>query len=84
MKYAIRIERDAVKTLKKIAGPDRLRIVKAIDSLAEDPAGGESLTGQFKGLRRLRVGDYRVIYACKNHECLVLVIRIGHRREVYR
>lgn len=50
-------------------------------SLIEEGRRGESLSGEFAGLFRLRVGDYRVIYALTDEGYLVL--RIGHRREVY-
>ncbi|MDO8530690.1 MAG: type II toxin-antitoxin system RelE/ParE family toxin [Dehalococcoidia bacterium] len=51
-------------------------------ALASEGHAGEALKGDFAGLFRLRVGDYRVIYARTNEGYLVL--RIGHRREVYR
>lgn len=60
------------------------RIVAAVNSLRDDPQRGDLLSGQWKGLRRLRVGDHRIIYAFDGTELLVSVIRVGHRREVYR
>jgi len=53
-------------------------------SLAKDPMKGERLKGNWKGLWRLREGDYRIIYAVVNDELVILILRIGHRRDVYK
>lgn len=82
--YSLRIKKSAVNALEKIAKPDRLRIVHAIDRLKSEPTAGAALKGEFAGLRRLRVGSYRVVYEVRNNELVVLVVRIGHRRDVYR
>lgn len=84
MIYSVRIKASAVKALKKIASKDRERLVAAIDTLASNPAAGGVLKGEFAGLRRLRVGDYRIVYEVNDGELVVLVIRIGHRQGVYR
>jgi len=57
----------------------------AIDALAQEarPAGCVKLAGS-PDLYRIRVGDYRIVYQIKDNELLVLVLSIGHRREVYR
>ena len=59
-------------------------IVAAIDRLATESFAGGVLKGEFAGLRRLRVGSYRVVYEVSEGELLILVIRIGHCREIYR
>jgi mRNA interferase RelE/StbE len=61
------------------------RIASAIDALAGDPrpSGVTKLRGP-EGFYRIRVGDYRVVYAIEDDVLLVLVVRVGHRREVYR
>jgi mRNA interferase RelE/StbE len=61
------------------------RLRPRIDALADDPrpAGVERLTGA-TDLYRLRVGDYRVIFAIQDQELIVLIVRVAHRREVYR
>ena len=85
MSYSIRIKGSAARELEKVARPDRLRIVNAIDRLAENPFLGNVLKGDLRGLRRLRLGDYRVLYEVRRDETLVvLVVRVAHRREVYR
>lgn len=84
MNYFIRIKQSAVKALEKMPREDRLRIITAIDLLKANPAAGGVLKGEFSGLRRIRIGNYRVVYEVQDQELVVLVIRIGHRREVYR
>ena len=85
MKYRIEFKRSAAKALKQLPKPDRRRIRDKIDSLAEnlpDPA-----TTKMKGdnpFHRVRVGDYRIIYEIQEDTLLILVLKIGHRKEVYR
>jgi len=78
MRCSLRIKRSAAKALAAIPKPERERLVDAIDRLCESPAAGSALKGEFEGLRRLRVGRYRVVYEWQRSELVVLVIRIGH------
>ena len=84
MTYRIEVRPAALKALSKIDPPDRRRIQGAIALLAQDPRppATRALPGR-PGLR-VRVGDYRVIYTVKNDVLLVVVVTLGHRREVYR
>jgi len=82
--YCVKVKASAAKALKKIAIKDRERLIVAIDALSTNPAAGGVLKGEFSGLRRLRVGDYRIVYEINGGELTVLVIRIGHRRGIYR
>jgi mRNA interferase RelE/StbE len=84
MIYPVSIKQSAVKALEKVTREDRIRIIAAIDLLKINPAAGGVLKGEFSGLRRIRVGNYRVVYEVQDQRLVVLVIRIGHRREVYR
>ena len=84
MTYFVSIKQSALKSLKNIAHEDRLRIIAAIDQLKVNPAAGGVLKGEYSGLRRIRIGSYRVVYEVHDEKLAVLVIRIGHRREVYR
>ena len=71
------------KDLKGLPSARALRIVAAIErALSVGGRGGEALSGPFAGLFRLRVGEYRVIYA--RADTGYLVLRIAHRREAYR
>lgn len=84
MSYSIKIKGSAVKALRRIDTRERRRLAAAIDRLAREPSAGAALKGEFGGLRRLRVGRYRIIYEAFHEELTILVVRIGHRREVYR
>lgn len=77
--YKASIERD----LKKIDKAEAKKILNKIEKeLGKDPGRGEQLKGEFQGLFRYRVGNYRVIFARTTDG--ILVLRIGHRKEIYR
>ena len=84
MSFSIRIKESAARELRRVVKPDRARIVAAIDRLAENPRLGISLKGDLRGLRRLRTGDYRILYELRDDELIVLVVRVSHRRDAYR
>lgn len=83
--YKVFIDPRARKQLLAVSSVDQRRIEKKIDSLAATPrpADCKKLQGG-GGLYRVRVGDYRVVYQVKDRELIVLLVRFGHRREVYR
>jgi len=82
--YSLQIKKSAAKALSKITENDRIGLIEAIDRLREEPNAGGVLKGEFDGLRRLRVGSYRIIFEVIDEQLVVLVIRIGHRKDVYR
>ena len=85
MKYRIEVKRSAAKTLKKISKPDQKRISKAIDNLAENLPNPD--TTKMKGdnpFHKIRVGDYRIVYEIQDDILLILIIKIGHRKDIYR
>jgi mRNA interferase RelE/StbE len=80
--YRIEYKSSVLRDLKHLDKGVAQRIARELrESLSLDPNCGEPLSGQFKGLMRLRVGDFRVIYS-KTKEG-VLILRIGHRSVVY-
>jgi len=83
--YEVRLLVTARRQLLRVPGRIRSRIGNAIRALAADPRppGCKKLTGATDYFR-IRVGDYRVLYEVRDRDVLVLVIKIGHRREVYR
>ena len=83
MSYSIQIKQQAAKEIRRIPKPDRLRIIRAIDDLADSPLRGAVLKGDLRGLRRLRVGDYRVVYEVQHTALILLVIRVAHRQGAY-
>lgn len=84
-RYRIQILPAAARALAAQAQDARLRIDARIRSLADNPRppGVEKLAGE-EALYRVRVGDYRVVYSIEDAVLLILVVRIGHRGEVYR
>lgn len=82
--YSVRIKGSAARELAGISQPVRVRIIHAIDTLRDQPLSGLPLKGELRGLRRLRVGDYRVVYELLRNELVVLVVRVAHRRDAYR
>ena len=84
MSYSVRIKRSASRELARIPQPARTRLVHAIDSLGEQPLIGSVLKGGLRGLRRLRVDDFRIVYELLDDELVVLVVRVAHRRRAYR
>ena len=85
MAYRIEFTPRAERDFKSLDGSIRGRIKQRIDSLAENPypSGIKKIEGEDE-LYRLRVGEYRILYQVKRKILLVLIVRIGHRREVYR
>lgn len=83
--YSITYKPSAAKTLRKLDRQYQRAIITAIDALAHDPRpdGVNKLQGG-EGEYRLRVGSYRVIYDVNDGELIILVLHLGHRKEVYR
>ena len=79
--YLDQIEED----LKKLDKTTVKKILTRVEAyLAKDPKGlGKPLKGDFQGYWRYRWGDYRVIYKISEHEILIIILRISHRKEVY-
>jgi len=84
MHYSLQIKRSAVKALNALQKIDRERLIAAIDRLCESPASGSALKGEFEGLRRLRVGRFRIVYEWQQQALIILVVRIGHRKDIYQ
>lgn len=83
--YTVSFADQALKQLGKLDKPIRLRITRKIRELAVDPrpAGSTPLKGDTESWR-VRVGDYRIVYAIHDGTLVVLVLSVAHRREVYR
>jgi mRNA interferase RelE/StbE len=83
--YTIEFSRCAAKELAALPKVEQKKIAKKIDKLANDPfpAGNKKLEGNGE-IYRIRQGDYRILYAIQDKKLIVLVLKIGHRREVYR
>lgn len=82
--YAVELLPSAAKALSKLEPAVRRRIARRIDRLAKDPREDAVKLRGAEDVWRARVGDYRILYLVEDEHLLVLVIRIGHRRDVYR
>lgn len=85
MEYFVEFRPSALKALRHIAPSNRARISKAIEALAENPYPADcKKLADAEGFWRIRTGDYRVIYTVIQKRLVVTVVKLGHRREVYR
>jgi mRNA interferase RelE/StbE len=88
MAWKIEFDPAALKELKNLDKPIEQRILKFLHERVaklDDPRQiGASLKGTLSGLWKYRIGDYRLICSLENDRLVVLVLRIGHRREVYK
>ena len=83
--YEVLIARRASKAIAALPRRDQQRVRAAIDLLAETPRppGCVAMKGE-ESTYRVRVGDFRILYEVRDSELVILVVRVGHRREVYR
>lgn len=86
--WQVEFDRDAARDLKKLGKPaqqDILRYLRKRIATGNDPRRfGKAMTGDLKGLWRYRVSDYRIVARIEDDRFIVLVLTVGHRREVYR
>jgi mRNA interferase RelE/StbE len=82
--FKVTVKQSVAKDLRRIPKKEVARILKRIEALAVEPrpSGAEKLSGQEK--YRIRQSIYRIIYEIKDEELVVMVVKIGHRRDVYK
>jgi len=85
MEFRLEYKSSVRKELRKLAHTDRVSIIHKIELLKQEPKpeGSAKLKGS-QDLFRIRHGDYRVIYQLKKDVLIIIIIRIGHRREIYK
>lgn len=85
MTYRVEVAPAAVRQLRKLDPAARRRVQAVVELLAADPrpSGAKKLVGG-AGEWRVRTGDFRVVYEIHDHVLVVLVVALGHRREIYR
>ncbi len=83
--YEIEITRSAERQLKRLPPDDQQRIVAAILPLSDNPfpRGSRKLSG-YDDVLRIRVGTYRVLYSVSERKLIIIILKIGHRKNVYR
>lgn len=85
MNSRVEVKRSAAKALQKIPKADQKRIAAKIDSLAQNPPNPD--TTKMKGnnpFHKIRVGDYRIIYEIQEEALMILIVKIGHRKDAYK
>ena len=85
--YRLEFTTHAERILRRLAQRDRLlyeRIAHVLDDLQRDPFQGKALKGELKGRYSYRIGDYRIVYMVERYRLVIMVIDIGHRRDIYR
>ncbi len=85
MKYRIELSPTAESQFKKLPKEVQVRLKHRIDILAENPfpRGVKKLSAQ-ENFYRLRIGDYRIIYQVQGKALLILILKLGHRKNIYR
>ncbi len=83
MKYIINIKKSAQKELAKIEETHQNKIIEKIYGLADNPYKN-SIKLTAREAYRIRIGNYRVIYEIEDKKLIILVIKIGHRRDIYK
>ncbi len=85
MPYAVEFTKNAAKAFKKLPHHVQLDLEKPITRLTGNPrgCGCEKLSGE-ENLYRIRQGDYRIVYQIRDAVLLVLIVKLGHRRDIYR
>jgi mRNA interferase RelE/StbE len=83
--YEIEVSSTAERQLRKLSATDRLRVLRSIVALGRDPrsVGCRKLSG-FDDVFRIRVGRFRVLYAIEDRRLVVIVLKVGDRKDVYR
>ena len=83
--YEVEISRTAERQLKKLPPPDQRRVARAMLLLADDPypRGTRKLLG-YEDIFRVRVGQYRILYSVSERSLIVIVLKVGHRKDIYR
>lgn len=82
--YRIELRRRAQRTLDRLPKSDFQSVIEAIKELAQTPRPRGIEKVKSTGLWRIRQGDYRIVYAIDDSQKTVIILRLGHRREIYR
>ena len=83
--FRIEVSATAEKQIRKLPREDQVRVLRAIRSLATEPTppGVRKVRG-YDDVFRIRVGTYRVLYRVEGRRLLIIILKLGHRREIYR
>jgi len=83
--FRIEVSATAEKQIRKLGREDQIRVLQAVQRLAAEPTppGSRKVRG-YDDVFRIRVGTYRVIYRVEGRRLLIIILKVGHRKEIYR
>ena len=81
--YRLLFSKEVADSLKKLDNSIKAQVIDKLEKLKTRPELGKPMTGQLTGLRSLRIGFYRAIYSIEHERLTILIIRLGHRKNVY-
>jgi mRNA interferase RelE/StbE len=84
-RYSLEVSATAEKQLRRVPRADQVRILRAVAALADEPHPARCRKlATYEDVFRIRVGTYRVIYSVERSRVVVILLKIGHRKDVYR
>jgi len=84
VKFELLLTQRARENITRLPSPIIPRIQKGLERIAENPYSGKALKGELHGLHSYRIGDYRIIYEIQSKKIVVIILTVGHRKEIYR
>ena len=83
--FRVEVSATAEKQIRKLGRDDQIRVLRTIRSLATEsaPTGSRKIRG-YDDVFRIRVGTYRILYRIEGRRLLIIILKVGHRREIYR
>ncbi len=84
-KFRLEISATAEKQMRKLDKTDQIRVLRAVQNLAREPRppGTRKLRG-YEDVYRIRVGSHRILYSIESRRLLIIILKVGHRRDIYR
>jgi len=82
--YNIKLTKEAIDNIAVLSLKKKRQLRDAIQRIAKDPLVGKCLTNRLSGLHSYRSGDYRIIYKILHQQILIIVLTVGHRKDIYK
>ena len=81
--YKLAYTKTVAKEIQKLDGSVKKMLLAGLSRIEQDPEIGKPLTKELKGLRSYRVSSYRIVYKIENHQLLIIIVALGHRKNIY-
>jgi len=82
--YTVLFSDEAMHAVKRLDAKTKSQIRKAVDRIALDPFEGKELKAELRGMYSYRSGDYRIVYSVEKERIVVMILTVGHRKDVYK